>query len=74
MIIRFHFLFPKQEHFWNLDKSEFRIPPKLIVQIWDNDKFSLDDYLGTYLLVVCLQITVGASQNRHTDTYKHIIN
>ncbi|XP_039509145.1 myoferlin isoform X4 [Pimephales promelas] len=39
-------LVSKKEHFWNLDKSEFRIPPKLIVQIWDNDKFSLDDYLG----------------------------
>ncbi|XP_062256997.1 myoferlin isoform X1 [Platichthys flesus] len=37
----------RKEHFWNLDKSEFRIPPKLIVQIWDNDKFSLDDYLGS---------------------------
>ncbi|XP_061795182.1 myoferlin isoform X1 [Nerophis lumbriciformis] len=37
----------KKEHFWNLDKTEFRIPPKLIVQIWDNDKFSLDDYLGS---------------------------
>ncbi|KAL4641016.1 myoferlin [Arapaima gigas] len=37
----------KKEHFWNLDKTEFRTPPKLIVQIWDNDKFSLDDYLGT---------------------------
>ncbi|XP_058507903.1 myoferlin [Solea solea] len=36
-----------KEHFWNLDKTEFRIPPKLIVQIWDNDKFSLDDYLGS---------------------------
>ncbi|XP_056326123.1 myoferlin isoform X3 [Danio aesculapii] len=36
----------KKEHFWSLDKSEFRIPPKLSVQIWDNDKFSLDDYLG----------------------------
>lgn len=35
-----------QEHFWSLDKTEFRIPPKLIVQVWDNDKFSLDDYLG----------------------------
>lgn len=35
-----------QEHFWSLDKTEFRIPPKLIIQIWDNDKFSLDDYLG----------------------------
>lgn len=36
----------KKEHFWSLDKTEFRIPPKLTVQIWDNDKFSLDDYLG----------------------------
>ncbi|KAG7507175.1 myoferlin-like isoform X2 [Solea senegalensis] len=42
-----HCLVSKKEHFWSLDKTEFRIPPKLIVQIWDNDKFSLDDYLGT---------------------------
>uniref|UniRef100_H3C6P9 Myoferlin n=1 Tax=Tetraodon nigroviridis TaxID=99883 RepID=H3C6P9_TETNG len=40
-------LVSKKEYFWNLDKTEFRIPPKLVVQIWDNDKFSLDDYLGT---------------------------
>ncbi|XP_044069652.1 myoferlin isoform X2 [Siniperca chuatsi] len=37
----------RKQHFWNLDKTEFRIPPKLIIQIWDNDKFSLDDYLGS---------------------------
>ncbi|XP_072247032.1 myoferlin [Leuresthes tenuis] len=37
----------RKDHFWNLDKTEFRIPPKLIIQIWDNDKFSLDDYLGS---------------------------
>ncbi|KAL7990477.1 hypothetical protein Chor_013907, partial [Crotalus horridus] len=36
----------KKEHFWSLDNTEFRIPPKLLLQIWDNDKFSLDDYLG----------------------------
>ncbi|XP_031699126.1 myoferlin-like isoform X3 [Anarrhichthys ocellatus] len=40
-------LVSKKEQFWSLDKTEFRIPPKFIVQIWDNDKFSLDDYLGT---------------------------
>ncbi|XP_069012004.1 myoferlin-like isoform X2 [Embiotoca jacksoni] len=40
-------LVSKKENFWSLDKTEFRIPPKLIVQVWDNDKFSLDDYLGT---------------------------
>ncbi|XP_053306934.1 myoferlin isoform X2 [Spea bombifrons] len=36
----------KKEHFWSLDKTEFKLPPKLVLQIWDNDKFSLDDYLG----------------------------
>ncbi|KAM8924190.1 myoferlin isoform 2-T2 [Pelodytes ibericus] len=36
----------KKEHFWSLDKTEFKLPPKLILQVWDNDKFSLDDYLG----------------------------
>ncbi|XP_058250619.1 dysferlin isoform X2 [Hemibagrus wyckioides] len=36
----------KKEHFWSLDKAETKIPPKITVQIWDNDKFSFDDYLG----------------------------
>ncbi|XP_061078522.1 myoferlin-like isoform X1 [Conger conger] len=40
-------LVSKKEHFWSLDKTEFRIPPRFTVQIWDNDKFSLDDYLGS---------------------------
>uniref|UniRef100_A0A8C5JN93 Dysferlin n=1 Tax=Junco hyemalis TaxID=40217 RepID=A0A8C5JN93_JUNHY len=35
------------EHFWSLDKTENKIPPQLILQIWDNDKFSFDDYLGS---------------------------
>ncbi|KAG2465642.1 DYSF protein, partial [Polypterus senegalus] len=37
----------KKEHFWSLDKAETKISPKLVVQIWDNDKFSFDDYLGS---------------------------
>lgn len=36
----------KKAHFWSLDIREQRIPPKLIVQIWDNDLFSPDDFLG----------------------------
>uniref|UniRef100_A0A8B9K2L9 Dysferlin, limb girdle muscular dystrophy 2B (autosomal recessive) n=1 Tax=Astyanax mexicanus TaxID=7994 RepID=A0A8B9K2L9_ASTMX len=36
----------KKEHFWSLDKAESKIPPKITIQIWDNDKFSFDDYLG----------------------------
>ncbi|XP_028329756.1 dysferlin [Gouania willdenowi] len=36
----------RKEHFWSLDKAETKLAPKLTVQIWDNDKFSFDDYLG----------------------------
>ncbi|XP_034146168.1 dysferlin isoform X4 [Esox lucius] len=49
----FHFLpaeqlciIDRKEHFWSLDKNEIKIPPKLTIQIWDNDKFSFDDFLG----------------------------
>lgn len=45
-----------QEHFWSLDKTEFRIPPQLIIQIWDNDKFSLDDYLGKMCIRVVFEL------------------
>ena len=36
----------KKQNFWNLDKEELQLPPVLNLQIWDNDKFSLDDFLG----------------------------
>ncbi|XP_057205584.1 dysferlin isoform X4 [Triplophysa rosa] len=49
----FHYLpaeqlctFDKKEHFWSLDKVETKLPPKLTIQVWDNDKFSFDDFLG----------------------------
>ncbi|XP_078080638.1 dysferlin isoform X1 [Mustelus asterias] len=37
----------KKEHFWSLDRTETKIAPELVIQIWDNDKFSFDDYLGS---------------------------
>lgn len=39
-------LIQKKEHFWSLDPTELSIPPILNLQIWDNDKFSPDDFLG----------------------------
>lgn len=36
----------KKAHVWSLDIREQRLPPKFIVQIWDNDLFSPDDFLG----------------------------
>lgn len=37
----------KKEAFWKLDETEKRLPPIYMVQVWDNDKFSFDDFLGT---------------------------
>ncbi|KAK6186023.1 hypothetical protein SNE40_008141 [Patella caerulea] len=37
----------KKEHFWSLDETEQHLAPILMTQIWDNDKFSADDFLGT---------------------------
>ncbi|XP_053257941.1 fer-1-like protein 5 [Podarcis raffonei] len=36
----------KKQHFWSLDETMQKVPPKLIIQIWDNDKFSADDFIG----------------------------
>ena len=39
----------KKEHFWSYDETELTIPPVLNLQVWDNDKFSADDFLGNTL-------------------------
>jgi len=40
-------------HFWSLDVTEIREPPVLMIQIWDNDLFCLDDFLG-----LCVSLSV----------------
>ncbi|TKC36060.1 hypothetical protein EI555_006188 [Monodon monoceros] len=35
----------KKDAFWRLDKTESKIPARAVFQIWDNDKFSFDDFL-----------------------------
>lgn len=42
-----------QEHFWSFDKAETKLAPRLTIQVWDNDKFSFDDYLGKTRGTVC---------------------
>ena len=38
--------FSLQEHFYSLAKAEKRLPPCLTLQIWDNDHFTPDDFIG----------------------------
>uniref|UniRef100_A0A8C4M876 Dysferlin n=1 Tax=Equus asinus asinus TaxID=83772 RepID=A0A8C4M876_EQUAS len=40
----------KKDAFWKLDKTESKIPARVVFQIWDNDKFSFDDFLGSLQL------------------------
>ncbi|XP_019631945.1 PREDICTED: myoferlin-like [Branchiostoma belcheri] len=40
----------KKEHFWSLDKTVNKKPLQLNIQVWDNDKFSSDDWLGEVTL------------------------
>ena len=36
----------KKEHFYSLTKSERHLPPILTMQVWDNDTFTRDDFIG----------------------------
>ncbi|KAJ8781333.1 hypothetical protein J1605_011317 [Eschrichtius robustus] len=36
-----------KDAFWSLDKTESKIRARVVFQIWDNDKFSFDDFLET---------------------------
>ncbi|KAL5474945.1 hypothetical protein EMCRGX_G026978 [Ephydatia muelleri] len=37
----------RKEHFYSLDKTESFVPPRLTLQVWDNDLISPDDFIGT---------------------------
>lgn len=41
-----------KDAFWRLDKTESKIPARVVFQIWDNDKFSFDDFLGKLMSII----------------------
>ncbi|KAM5227805.1 fer-1-like protein 5 [Ctenodactylus gundi] len=36
----------QKDYIWSLDPTSMKFPARLIIQIWDNDIFSSDDFLG----------------------------
>ena len=40
--------FHLQEHFYSIDMTETYLPPRLTLQVWDNDLFNPDDFLGQH--------------------------
>lgn len=51
-----------QDAFWRLDKTESKIPARVVFQIWDNDKFSFDDFLGEHCFQSAPFCALGAAQ------------
>jgi hypothetical protein len=39
----------KKEHFYSLTKAERHLPPILTMQVWDNDLFNPDDFIGKWV-------------------------
>lgn len=39
----------QKDYIWSLDATSMKFPARLIIQVWDNDIFSPDDFLGEVL-------------------------
>ncbi|XP_062065881.1 fer-1-like protein 5 isoform X1 [Lepus europaeus] len=36
----------EKDYIWSLDPTSMKLPARLIIQVWDNDTFTSDDFLG----------------------------
>jgi hypothetical protein len=58
-----------------LDTTEERLPPRLVVQIWDNDTFNPDDFIGNvFSLVTFISTISGREISRSPRSNLHQMN
>lgn len=55
----------KKESMFSWDETEYKIPPRLTMQVWDADHFSADDFLGKNRPVWNFRPRVGADSPEH---------
>ena len=68
------FVLDFQSHFWSLDTTEERLPPTLVIQVWDNDSFSPDDFLGMSISMTRSYYNVFYFESTKSCPYiKHVV-
>ena len=63
----------KKEHFFSLDKHEEKYPVTFVAQIWDNDIFTPDDFLGYLHVNVCVFSCFPLSNEVSTFDFQRIM-
>lgn len=46
LILQKEVVYKKKESFFSLEETEFRQPAVLVLQVWDYDRISSNDFLG----------------------------
>uniref|UniRef100_A0A8C5YK51 C2 domain-containing protein n=1 Tax=Marmota marmota marmota TaxID=9994 RepID=A0A8C5YK51_MARMA len=62
----------QKDYIWSLDPTLMKYPARLIIQVWDNDIFSADDFLG--VLELDLSDMPFPAQHAHYCTLKMMDN
>lgn len=60
------YLFIFQEHIYNLHKTKEFLKPKLVIEIWDDDKFTFDDFLGKVIFLSLMHLVASRTKSLRT--------